>query len=79
MSRTCAVCVAVCVAAVVGAVPASAGGPDYDSIADKLVNQLAEIQPGEVVVIQGTLDQQPLLEALVVAVSIPAILVFWPL
>jgi leucyl aminopeptidase (aminopeptidase T) len=53
--------------ALAGAAPASAGSPDYESIADTLVNQLAEVQPGEVVVIQGTLDQQPLLEALVVA------------
>lgn len=67
MSRTCAVCAVVCVLAAVGAAPVWAGGPDYDSIADKLVNQLAGIQPGEVVVISGTPDQQALLEALVVA------------
>jgi leucyl aminopeptidase (aminopeptidase T) len=59
------VCLGVVLA--VGTVPASAGAPDYASIADKIVNQLAAIQPGEVVVIQGNSDQQALLEALVVA------------
>ena len=60
MNRTCAVCAVVCAVALVCAAAAFAGAPDYDSVADKLVNQLAGIQPGEVVVIQGTLDQQPL-------------------
>jgi leucyl aminopeptidase (aminopeptidase T) len=50
-----------------GVSPGWAGDPDYDSIADKLVNKLAGIQPGEVVVIHGNADQQELLEALVVA------------
>jgi len=69
MNRTCAVCVAVFVCAAVAgvAVPGWAGAPDYESIAGKLVNQLAAIQPGEVVVIRGNSDQQALLEALVVA------------
>jgi leucyl aminopeptidase (aminopeptidase T) len=69
MNRTCAVRVVVCVFVVlaVGGVPGWAGGPDFDSIADKLVNKLAGVQPGEVVVIQGNSDQQELLEALVVA------------
>jgi len=44
-----------------------AGGPDYDSIAAKLVNDLAAVRPGEVVVIQGNSDQQDLLGALVTA------------
>jgi len=69
MNRTCAVRVVVCVLVtlVVGLTPGWAGGPDHDSIADKLVNQLGGVQPGEVVVIQGNSDQQELLEALVVA------------
>jgi aminopeptidase len=50
-----------------GALAGWAGAPDYESIADKLVNQLAAIHPGEVVVIRGNSDQRPLLEALVVA------------
>ena len=69
MNRTCAVRVVVCVFVMlaVGGAPGWAGGPDFDSIADKLVNKLAGVQPGEVVVIQGNSDQQELLEALVVA------------
>lgn len=69
MDRTSAVRAVVCALAVVSVVvsPVSAGDPDYDSIADKLVNQLAGVQPAEVVVITGTADQQELLEALVVA------------
>jgi leucyl aminopeptidase (aminopeptidase T) len=69
MNRTCAVRVVVCVlvTVAVGVVPGWAGGPDYDSIADKLVNQVGGVQPGEVVVIQGNSDQQELLEAIVVA------------
>jgi leucyl aminopeptidase (aminopeptidase T) len=68
MSRTVAVRT-MCVLVVVffGFAFGWAGGPDYDSIADKLVNKLAGVQPGEVVVIQGNSDQQELLEALVVA------------
>ena len=69
MNRTCAVRVVVCVFVMlaVGGGSGWAGGPDVDSIADKLVNKLAGVQPGEVVVIQGNSDQQELLEALVVA------------
>jgi leucyl aminopeptidase (aminopeptidase T) len=69
MDRTCAVRAVVCVLAIVSVVsqPVSAGEPDYDSIADKLVNQLAGVQPAEVVVITGNADQQALLEALVAA------------
>ena len=69
MGRRCTVRAVVCVLAVVLAVslPVVAGDPDYDSIADKLVNQLAGVQAAEVVVIQGNADQQKLLQALVVA------------
>jgi len=68
MNRTLAVrTVCVLVTVIFGVAPGWAGDLDYDSIADKLVNKLAGIQPGEVVVIQGNSDQQELLEALVVA------------
>jgi len=69
MNRSVAARVMVCVFGVlcVMGVQGWAGGPDYDSIAAKLVNNLASVQPGEVVVIQGNSDQQELLEALVVA------------
>jgi leucyl aminopeptidase (aminopeptidase T) len=68
MNRTHAVRVVVCALAIVavGGVPGWAGGPDYDSVAHKLVNELARIQPSEVVVIRGNPDQQELLQALVV-------------
>lgn len=59
--------VCICAALAIGAAPGWTGTPDNASIADKLVNQLAAIEPGEVVVIRGNSDQQELLEALVVA------------
>ena len=49
--------------------PAAAGEPDYDSIADKVVNQSLEVQPGEVVFINGTPGQVDLMGALQVAVA----------
>ncbi len=42
--------------------------PDYDSIADKIVNYSLEVKPGEIVVISGTPAEMDLLGALVVAV-----------
>ena len=69
MNRSVAARVMVCAFSVlfVFGIQGWAGGPDYDSIAAKLVNNLASVQPGEVVVILGNSDQQELLEALVVA------------
>ena len=47
----------------------SAAEPNYDSIANKVVNQSLQIQPGEVVVINGNASQIKLMGALFVAVS----------
>ena len=48
---------------------ANAGGPDYDAIADNLVNQSAAVQPGEIVVIGGGVHEIELMGAIQVAVS----------
>lgn len=48
---------------------ASAAGPDYDAIAENLVNQSAAVQPGEMVVISGGANQIELMGAIQVAVS----------
>ncbi len=48
---------------------ATAGGPDYDTIADNLVNQSAAVQPGEIVVIAGGTNEIDLMAAIQVAVS----------
>lgn len=45
------------------------GAPDYDAVAEKIVNHTLEVQPGEVVIISGTPSEMDLLGALVVAVS----------
>jgi len=50
-------------------VPLHADEVDYDSIADSLVNQSLEVQPGEIVSINGGPTEIELMEALVVAVS----------
>jgi len=47
----------------------NAGGPDYDVIADNLVNQSAAVQPGEIVVIAGGTAEIELIGAIQVAVS----------
>jgi leucyl aminopeptidase (aminopeptidase T) len=49
--------------------PSVSGEPDFDAIADKLVNQSLKVQPGEVVSINGGPTEIDLMEALVVAVS----------
>ena len=41
-----------------------AGGPDYDAIADNLVNQSAAVQPGEIVVIAGGTNEIELMGAI---------------
>ena len=46
-----------------------AAAPDYDAIADNVVNQSLGVQPGEVVIINGGPDQIDLMGALQVAVS----------
>ena len=46
-----------------------AAAPDYDAIADNVVNQSLGVQPGEVVIINGGPDQLDLMGALLVAVS----------
>ncbi len=48
---------------------AVAGDPDYESIADNVVNQSVEIQPGEVVIISGGQTEIELMESLQVAVA----------
>ena len=48
---------------------ASAGEPDYDRIADNLVNQSLGVQPGEIIQINGGPDQIDLMAALQVAVA----------
>ncbi len=48
---------------------ADAGGPDYDAIADNLVNQSAAVRPGEIVVIGGGVSEVELMGAIQVAVS----------
>jgi leucyl aminopeptidase (aminopeptidase T) len=68
MRRSLAVEVCVCAfCVVIASGVAWSGERDYDSIASKIVNVSAAVQPGEVVVIQGNPDQMTLLEALVVA------------
>jgi leucyl aminopeptidase (aminopeptidase T) len=52
-----------------GIMPGRAADPDYDSIADSLVNQSLQVQPGEIVSINGGPTEVALMEALVVAVS----------
>ncbi len=47
----------------------NAAGPDYDAIADNLVNQSAAVQPGEIVVITGGTNEIELMGAIQVAVS----------
>ena len=84
MSQRPALRVVVCLCGLllVAGVEAQAGGPDFTSIAEKIVKDLASIQPGEVVVIRGSSDQQPLLEALVEATWIaggqPTVEVVYP-
>ena len=46
-----------------------AGGPDYDAVADTLVNGSLEVRPGEVIQINGNPSQIGLMEALQVAVA----------
>lgn len=46
-----------------------AGGPDYDAIADSLVNQSLEVRPGETIQITGNPSQIELMGALQVAVA----------
>ncbi|MDH3645881.1 MAG: aminopeptidase [Gammaproteobacteria bacterium] len=46
-----------------------AGEPDYDAIADTLVNQSLEVRPGEAIQISGNPSQIDLMAALQVAVS----------
>ena len=46
-----------------------AANPDYDSIANNLVNQSIAVQPGEIVVINGGPNQTELMGAIQVAVS----------
>ncbi len=43
--------------------------PDYDAIAQKMVNYSLEVKPGEVVIINGTPAELDIIKALVVAVS----------
>ena len=62
-----------CIAAGAGilllaAAPAFAQAPDYDAIADNLVNQSLAVQPGETVTINGGPSQLDLMAALQVAV-----------
>ena len=49
--------------------PALAESPDYDTIADNLVNQSLAVQPGEIVVISGTPTELELMESIFVAAS----------
>lgn len=51
-----------------GASTIAFAGPDYDAIADNLVNGSLEVQPGEIIQISGTPDQIALMGALQVAV-----------
>jgi len=53
----------------VSAQEAATGHPDYDAIAQKMVNYALEVRPGEVVIITGTPAEMDILSALVVAVS----------
>ncbi|MBT8135841.1 MAG: aminopeptidase [Gammaproteobacteria bacterium] len=48
---------------------AVAGEPDYDAVADNLVNGSLAVRPGEVIQINGNASQIALMEALYVAVS----------
>ena len=59
---------AVGIVPLVGA-PALAQAPDYDAIADNLVNQSLAVQPGETVVIGGGPSEIDLMTAIQVAVS----------
>ena len=49
--------------------PVLAQAPDYDTIADSMVNQSLAVQPGEVVVISGGPTELELMESLFVAAS----------
>jgi leucyl aminopeptidase (aminopeptidase T) len=51
------------------AAPGLAGEPAHDSVADKVVNQSLQIQPGEVVIIYGSPTEIELMGALQVAVA----------
>lgn len=42
---------------------------DYDIVADRVVNQSLEVQPGEVVILYGQIQEQEIIEALYVAIS----------
>jgi aminopeptidase len=54
---------------VLGSSCLTAQEPDFDSIAEKIVNHSLEVKPGESVIINGTPAELDLLEALVVASS----------
>ena len=49
---------------------ACAQEPDYDAVARTIVNEAAEVQPGEVVLIRGSAESLEILEALVTATFI---------
>jgi leucyl aminopeptidase (aminopeptidase T) len=66
MKRTI-VCLAILLA--IGAFGAQAGEPDYDAIAESIVNQSLMIQPGESVLINGGPAEIDLMGALQVAVA----------
>ncbi|MEE9142812.1 MAG: aminopeptidase, partial [Gammaproteobacteria bacterium] len=53
----------------VSSIAAFAGEGDYDATADKLVNESLNVQPGEIVLINGHPMEMELLEAVQVAVS----------
>lgn len=62
--------IAAALAVLLSLVPkANAGEPDYDAIADNLVNQSAAVQPGEVVVIGGGAAEIELMGAIQVALA----------
>ena len=56
-------------ATTVAATAAWAGNPDYEAVADSLVNGSLEVRPGEVIQINGNKSQIPLIEAVYVAVA----------
>ena len=66
MKRTI-VCLAILLT--IGAFGAQAGEPDYDAIAESIVNESLMIQPGESVLINGTPGEIDLMGALQVAVA----------
>lgn len=49
---------------------ACAQEPDYDDIAKTIISQVAEVQPGEVVLIRGSAESLEILEALIAATFI---------